>query len=206
MRLKDIYSKALEYGKELDPRGKQGVDDELGRLKESFEDLSELDKSLFDKERLTNPYADTRILYGDPDTEVKSVMVGIDIEVGEIVLADRLREKRGCLDLVIGHHPEGRALAGFYNVMHMQADILNRFGVPINIAEAYTEERVKEVERGIMPLNHNRAVDSAKLLDMPFMCMHTPADNCVVHYLQNLFEEKSPRVVRDIIKLIEEIP
>ena len=206
MRLKDIYNRALEYGKELDPRGREGVDDELSRLRESFEDLSELDKSLFDKERLTNPYADTRILYGDPETEVRCAMVGIDIEVGEIVLADRLREKRGAVDLVIGHHPEGRALAGFYNVMHMQADILNRFGVPINIAEACTEERVKEVERGIMPLNHNRAVDSAKLLDMPFMCMHTPADNCVVHYLQNLFEQKSPRVVRDIIKIIEEIP
>ena len=40
-----------------------------------------------------NPYADTRILYGDPDTEVSSILVGIDLEVGEVLLADRLREK-----------------------------------------------------------------------------------------------------------------
>lgn len=206
MKLKEIYKRALDFGKQFDPRGKEGVDDELKRLRESFEDLSALQKATFDQERLKNPYADTRILHGDPEIEVKSAMLGIDIEVGEIILADRLREKRGSLDLVIGHHPEGRALAGFYNVMHMQADILNRFGVPINIAESLTEERVKEVERGIMPLNHSRTVDCARLLNMPFMCVHTPADNCVVDYLQHLFDEKSPRTVKDVLKIIEEIP
>jgi len=206
MRLKEIYETALEYGIQQDPRGKEGVNEELARLKESYGELNDSQKATFDKERLRNPYADTAILYGDPDTEIKSVMVGVDVETQELVLADRLREKRGSLDLVIAHHPEGRALAGFYNVMYMQADILHKFGVPINIAEALIEERVKEVEKGIMPLNHHRAVDCAKLLNIPFMCIHTPADNCVVKYLQALMDEKSPRIVRDVIKILEEIP
>lgn len=206
MRLKEIYETALEYGIQQDPRGKEGVNEELARLKESYGELNDSQKATFDKERLRNPYADTAILYGDPYTEIKSVMVGVDVETQELVLADRLREKRGSLDLVIAHHPEGRALAGFYNVMYMQADILHKFGVPINIAEALIEERVKEVEKGIMPLNHHRAVDCAKLLNIPFMCIHTPADNCVVKYLQALMDEKSPRIVRDVIKILEEIP
>ncbi len=206
MRLKEIYEKALSFGIQQDPRGKTGVDEELARLRESYEELTESQKATFDMERLRNPYADTAILNGDPETEVKSILVGIDMETQEIVLADRLREKRGKLDLVMAHHPEGRALAGFYNVMYMQADILHKFGVPINIAEALIEERVKEVEKGILPLNHHRAVDCAKLLDMPFMCVHTPADNCVVKFLQTMMDEKSPRLVKDVIKILEEIP
>ncbi len=207
MRIKDIFDIAIEFGKQKDPRGKEGVEDELKRLQESYDSMSETAKESFDKSRLTNPYADSGILHGDPEKEVKTLMLGIDIEVGEIVLADRLREKRGGnLDLVIAHHPEGRSLTGFYNVMYMQADILHKFGVPINIAESLIEERVKEVEKGIMPLNHHRAVDSARLLDMPMMNLHTPADNCVVDFLQTHLEEKAPRVVRDVIKILEEIP
>ncbi|MDX9702913.1 MAG: NGG1p interacting factor NIF3 [Candidatus Auribacterota bacterium] len=207
MRIKDIFDIAIEFGKQKDPRGKDGVEDELKRLRETYDAMSESAKESFDKSRLSNPYADSGILYGDPEKEVKSLMLGIDIEVGELVLADRLREKRGGnLDLVIAHHPEGRSLTGFYNVMYMQADILYKFGVPINIAEALIEERVKEVEKGIMPLNHHRAVDCARLLDIPMLNLHTPADNCVVDFLQTHLEEKSPRVVRDVIKILEEIP
>ncbi|MCD6459862.1 NGG1p interacting factor NIF3 [bacterium] len=206
MKLRKIFDIGLQYGIEQDPRGKQGVDAQLKRLAESYGELNESDRESFDKEHLTNPYADSGILYGDPDTDIKSMMVGIDIGVSEIVLADRLREKRGSLDLVMTHHPEGRCLAKFHNVMYMQADILHKFGVPINIGEALIEERAKEVERAVMPINHTRTVDSAKLLDIPFMGLHTPADNCVVSFLQNLIEEKSPRVMRDIIKILEEIP
>jgi hypothetical protein len=32
----------------------------------------------------------------------------------------------------------------------MQADILNRFGVPINVAESQLNTRIKEVERSLM--------------------------------------------------------
>ena len=206
MKFKNIFDTALQYGIERDPRGREGVEAELKRLAESYEELNESAKESFDKERLANPYADSGILYGDPELDIKSMMVGIDIGVSEIVLADRLKEKRGSLDLVMTHHPEGRYLAGFHNVMYMQADILNKFGVPINIGEALIEERAKEVERGVMPINHTRTVDSAKLLDMPFMGVHTPADNCVVAFLQELIEEKSPRVLRDIMKILEEIP
>jgi len=51
---------------------------------------------------------------------------------------------------------------------------------------------MKEVERRLMPVNHTRAVDAARLFNIPFMCLHTPADNMVATYLQNFLMKKSP--------------
>lgn len=73
----------------------------------------------------------------------------------------------------------------------MQADILNKFGVPINVAEDILSDRIKEVQRRVMPINHTRAVDAARLLNIPFMCVHTPADNAVTTYLQQLIDNKN---------------
>jgi putative NIF3 family GTP cyclohydrolase 1 type 2 len=134
------------------------------------------------------------------------VLVGIDIEVGEVLLADRLREKGEKVDLLLSHHPEGMALANFFNVMYMQVDILNRIGVPVNIAESLMSERIKEVERKISPVNHMRAVDAARFLDIAFMSCHTPADNCVTSYLQNLMDKKKPETLGDIMDILKAIP
>lgn len=206
MKIKDIYAKAVQRGIELDPRGKDQVEAELKRVKKDFDELKEDKKKDFDKERLINPYADTRILYGEPDRDVKAVLVGIDMEVGEVLLADRLKSKSRYIDLVISHHPEGRALAALYEVMDMQSGILLKYGIPINIAEDIMSDRIKEVERRLLPANHTRAVDAAKLLDMPFMCIHTPADNAVANYLQKVFDEKKPDYISDIIDILKDIP
>jgi putative NIF3 family GTP cyclohydrolase 1 type 2 len=106
----------------------------------------------------------------------------------------------------MAHHPEGRALAGFYKVMEMQADIIANLGVNTVKAEKLLEERIQKVSRSVLPVNHTRAVDAAKLLDIPFMCCHTPADNHVATYLQKLMDKKKPRRISDIIKILLEIP
>ncbi|MBI4698875.1 MAG: NGG1p interacting factor NIF3 [Nitrospirae bacterium] len=206
MLLKQIFETFVAKGIDNDPRGKEAIEKTLLRKKKSYEDLKQEEKELFDVESLTNPYADTRILNGTGDEEVRTALVGIDIEMAELLLADRLTEKGRKIDLAISHHPEGRAYANFYEVMHMQADILNKFGVPINIAEGLLEGRIKEVERRLSPANHTRAVDVAKLLDLPFMCVHTPADNMVATYLQRIFDEKKPDTLDDILKILKDIP
>lgn len=206
MKLSKIYEFVVKEGIAADPRGKDLISKQLARVKKEFDNLKEKDKAVFDEEKLTNPYADTRILNGSSDTEVKKIMIGIDIEVGEIVLADRLRQMGKHLDLVMSHHPEGRAYANFYEVMNMQPDIWVKFGVPINVAEGMMKDRVKEVERKVMPANHSRAVDAARLLGIPMMCCHTPADNHVVTYLQKLFDSKNPAAVSDVVDILKEIP
>lgn len=206
MKIKDIYTKAVQRGIELDPRGKVQVEAELKRVKKDFDELKEEKKKYFDKERLINPYADTRILYGGHDRDVKTVLAGIDMEVGEVLLADRLRNSGKPIDLIISHHPEGRAMAALYEVMNMQSGILLKYGIPINIAEDLMSDRIQEVERRLLPANHTRAVDAARLLDMPFMCIHTPSDNAVANYLQKVFDEKKPDYISDIIDILKDIP
>jgi putative NIF3 family GTP cyclohydrolase 1 type 2 len=206
MRLKDIYKKAIQIGIENDPRGKDFVQKELKKRKKDYKNLPDKKKEFFDLESLENPYSDSRILFGTGNEQVKTIIAGIDMEVPEIVLADALRRKGENIDLILAHHPEGGAYARLFAVMNMQADILGRFGVPINIAESLMESRVKEVERRLMPVNHTRAVDAARLLNIPFMCLHTPADNMVATYLQRLFDEKKPYTLDDIIDLLLEIP
>ncbi len=206
MKIREIYEGAYKRGIELDPRGPAEVKRELKDAKKSYDDLKKKDKAGFDLEKLKNPYADTRLLYGDPNKNVKRAMLGIDIEVGEIVLADRLRERGEKIDLVIAHHPEGRAMASLYDVMDMQSGILSKYGVPINVAESIMNKRITEIERRLMPVNHTRAVDAARLLDIPFMCVHTPSDNAVVDYLQKKFDKEKPHRVSDIVDMLREIP
>ncbi len=206
MTLNELYKKAVSTGIENDPRGKDAVLKELDARKKDFEKLKEDEKEFFDSETLENPYSDSRILNGAGEEKIKSALVGIDIEVGELLLAESLKAKGKNIDLLISHHPEGRAYANLYSVMQMQSDILHRFGVPINIAEDLMEGRIKEVERKLMPVNHTRAVDAARLLGVPFICLHTPADNMVATYLQRLFDENKPYRVSDVMETLKGIP
>ncbi len=206
MKLQDLYTLVIEKGKTADPRSKQEIEKELVLLQTDFNKLRSEEKEEFDQEKLFNPYADTRILYGDGNKQVKTILAGIDIDVGELLLADWLRQKGKKIDLVMSHHPSGRAYANFYEVMHMQADILKNYGVPINIAEGILDGRIKEVERKIMPVNHTRAVDAAQLLDISFMCIHTPADNHVVSFIQKLIDNKKPERVDDVVDILKKIP
>jgi putative NIF3 family GTP cyclohydrolase 1 type 2 len=206
MRLGDLYKRAIEAGIDNDPRGKDVVLAELERRKKDFEDLTPAEREFFDPESLKNPYSDSRILFGSADNEIQNLLVGIDGDVGEILLADNLRSKRKKVDLLLSHHPSGRAFAGLYAVMKMQEDILNRFGVPIHVAEGLMDGRIKEVERKLMPANHTRAADAAKLLGIPFLCLHTPADNMVTSYLQRLFDDQKPYVLSDILGMLRDIP
>jgi putative NIF3 family GTP cyclohydrolase 1 type 2 len=206
VRLRNLYEKAIQAAIENDPRGKDFVLKNLERRKKDFSELKPAEKDFFDPESLHNPYADSRILYGSDEDEIKGILAGIDIDTGEILLADNLRAKGRRIDLLLSHHPSGRAYADLYAVMQMQADILNLFGVPINIAEGLLEGRISEVERKVMPVNHTRAVDAARLLGIPFLCLHTPADNMVQSYLQRLFDREKPYLLSDVVEMLKAIP
>ncbi|MDD5730672.1 MAG: NGG1p interacting factor NIF3 [Candidatus Omnitrophica bacterium] len=164
-----------------------------------------IDKDPRKKKKDIKSYSDSAILYGRPATEVNKIMVGIDIEGPEIMLAEKIREKQG-LDLVLAHHPEGAAFAGLYGVMKLQVDTLIEAGVSESVARGLLEERIRQVERSLLPANHMRAVDAAKLLDIPFMCAHTPADNHVASFIQELMGKTRPKKTADIIDILEGIP
>lgn len=206
MKINEIYELAIKKGIENDPRGPEAVAKVLAKENKKYEEMKEEDKQDFDRDRLTNPYSDTRVLVGDPELVVHRVLVGIDMEVGEVLLADRLGGKGKPVDLIISHHPEGKALAALHQVMHLQEDHLHKFGVPINVAEGIMAARIGEVKRGLMPVNHNRAVDAARILGLALMCVHTPSDNLVNTRLQTMMDEQKPETLADVVKLLKTIP
>lgn len=206
MKLIDIYHNAVKKGILNDPRTALEIKQEFNKARKEYKKLKGPDRRAFDTERFTNPYADTRILYGDPLIDIKTIMVGIDMESPEILTADRLNEKGRPIDLVMAHHPEGAAWANFYDVMKLQIAMLAKFGIPKEVGAAMLKDRMGEVERAVAPANHLRSVDIARLLDIPYMCCHTPADNHVSNYLQKMFDKKKPARLADVVKMLKAIP
>ena len=207
MKLRQIYNLAVKKGMAKDPRTAKEIREEFKKAAGEYRKSKGPDRRAFDRERLTNPYADTRILYGDPDKEIKTFMLGIDMEGPEILVADRLSERgQEPVDLVMAHHPEGAAWAKFYDVMGLQVQMLKKFGIPQKVGEALLKERMGEVERAVAPANHFRSVDIARLLDIAYMCVHTPADNHVASYLQKMFDKARPKKLSQVVAMLKRIP
>ena len=202
MNIQQIHNLAIKMGVKADLRGEKVVKKNLQRMKEKYNKLDKEAKEEFDKEKLTNPYPDTRVLFDSKIKNIKRVLVGIDIGTEELLLAEKL----GGIDLVISHHPRGIGLASLENVMDLQVDILSDYGVPVHIAENLLKERISEVSRGVSAVNHNKVVDAAKLLKTSFMCIHTATDNLVADFVDKKIKKDKPDLVRDILKSLKEIP
>jgi hypothetical protein len=207
MKFKDFYNAVIETGIENDLRGRDEIQKLLAEEQGKFDKLDEKEREYFDRDRLFNPFSDTRILHGDAELEVNKAIVGIDMEVGEVLLTYLLNKELGRkIDLIIAHHPEGYALVRLFDVMKLQSDLMAACGITLSVAEKLMEKRIGEVERRLMPINHNRTVDVARLLGLPMICIHTAADNCVTHYLTRLFEKEKPSRLKDILQLLKSIP
>lgn len=205
MKIADAYRLAIETGMKNDPRPREEVEKVLKDANEEYSKMDSDKKQYFDQERLWNPYADSRFSWGDGDLEIDEAMWGIDVGTGEVLLADRLREKGRRIGCLVGHHPLGSARTPFPEVMWLQTEMYRGCGIPINVSESLMGPRVEEVLRGVMPANYNQAVDAARLLDIPIMNIHSPADNCVQRFLENEFEENPATYVGDIIDRLMKI-
>ncbi|MBD3248025.1 NGG1p interacting factor NIF3 [Candidatus Falkowbacteria bacterium] len=201
MTSKEIYDLAIKMGIKTDLRGEKAVKKYLDRTKKKYEKLHGEAKKLFDKERLDNPYSDSRFVFDSKKKkEVKKVMVGIDLSEEMII------GKEMGVDLFLNHHPVGRALASLDEVMHLQAEVLADYGVPINIAEQVIKPRISEVGRSVISGNYNRSVDMARMLEIDLMCLHTVCDNQAAKFIKELIEKKKPEYVEELIDVMMEIP
>ncbi|MDD2220650.1 MAG: NGG1p interacting factor NIF3 [Clostridia bacterium] len=206
MKLYDIYKLAVENAIDNDPRGRAYAEKTLAKNQKAYDKLSDDDKELFDTEALFNPYADSRILYGDPDAEINKLICGIDMETPELLLANELNKQGAAIDLVLAHHPEGRPLAELAEVMGLQTDLLSLYGVRANLAQAIMEERQTEIQRSVGVGNTMRAVDTARLLGLNYACFHTLCDNLVNKFVGDYLAQKAPETLDDVVKALLEIP
>ena len=189
-----------------DQRPKKVIEQALKRTKKEYGKLTGIDKSTFDRDSLKHPFYDTRILNGSGDEQIKNVLVGIDIDVSEVLLAEKLNEKGKKIDLIISHHPSGRAYAQLHKVMDIQSTLWEKYGLTNEVASGIMKDRIEQVARGVAPANHGRAADAAKLLGIPFMCIHTAADNCVAAFLQKIFDNKKPKKLKNIVSVLKSLP
>jgi putative NIF3 family GTP cyclohydrolase 1 type 2 len=206
LKLGQLYKAIVSEGMKSDFRTRLQIQRDILKKKQFYRRLSPAEQKFFDKEVFHNPYSDTRILSGDPDQEVRRILVGIDVEVGELLLAERLSRQGKTIDLVLAHHPEGIALAGLHDVMSMQADMLSNMGFNQDVANKMMSKRMDEVARRLHGTNHARTPDAARLLNIPLMCCHTPSDNHVSQYLQKMFDRRKPKTLQHVIELLLKEP
>ncbi len=199
MKFADIYRKTVEMGMEKDPR----KDGDFQRIFEEAKEKIEEDDSLIDEDATWNPYSDSRVHYGD-EKEVNHVVVGIDIDTGEVLLADRLKDSG--VDGIIGHHPIGRASLGLPGVMNVQTDWMEQFGMAPNIAEGVMKSRISKIGRAVLPSNHQKTIMASELLGLPIMNLHSPADMMAQDFVQRAIDEKEPRKVKDVLDAMKDIP
>ncbi len=206
MTVKQVFDLGTEMGIAADPRGKKGVAEYMSQAKKEYEKATGSEKEYFDTERLTNPYIDSTIHINDGKTKVKRIMAGIDINSADILVASQLAERGKPVDLVIAHHPIGKAMARLHDVMDLQTDVYHAEGMPIHLAEKIMDDRMCEVGRGVHGMNHYQVVDVARILGINLINTHTITDNMVDEYVQEYIKDKKPYRLSDLMDVLMEIP
>lgn len=137
---------------------------------------------------------------------LSKVLIGVDMETPELLLAKELG-----YDCVISHHPKAEgSTVNFSKVMDVQVDKMVSYGVPINKAQKMLRKKQASVELGGHVSNYDRHASAAKLLDMPYMNIHLPADiiteAIVQKHLDSAFEENPKKTLGDVINALNEMP
>ncbi len=177
MTLHELYELSIELGIAMDVRGAEGIRRVLEARRQEYEALPAWEQAFYDLERLRNPFGDVRIARGPDDVELRTVLLGIDIDAADIQLADALAGHGRPIDAVIAHHTPNTGVAPnlAYDIMDVNVDMLVAQGVPredaVGVIKPYVDERWRNNED-----MHRLGPTTAALLDLPLACIHTPAD------------------------------
>jgi hypothetical protein len=210
VKLRELFDTSVRLGIALDMRGQAALDAQMARRRQEYEALPEWQKPYYDQERFRNPYGDVRLAYSptDPDQlEIQSIMLGIDIHVSELLLAERLRANGTRIDAVIAHHAHGigRSPSLSWDTMTVLVDMMVAEGVDRTAAEAsiypYIEEKLRAVEDF-----HRIGPDTAKLLGFPLGCIHTPADYYIGVGVRAALDKAQPKTAGEIVQALLTIP
>ena len=205
MTIRDLYEFAIERGLSMDPRGEAALRAHMESLRREYATLTGQAAALFEVERLRNPFGDTRLVWGDPDTEVRRIVCGIDIDGAELLLADRLRDKGRPVDLVMAHHAsaQGGAVASRSDIYFAQVKMLTDFGVPEHLADKLIRPQAAATAQRSTNFRNNQI---AAALGMPLMTIHAPADLYLYHEGYRVLREDQPQTVGDLVAISDSWP
>jgi hypothetical protein len=130
---------------------------------------------------------------------IKRVLIGVDMETPELLLAKELG-----YDCVVSHHPKADScVVDFTKVMDVQIERMVKDGVPINKAQKALQKQKLSVEMANHASNYDRVSSAAKLMNMPYLNIHIPADfiteEIVQKRLDKSFQNKPKTKLKDII-------
>ena len=135
--------------------------------------------------------------------DIKKVLMGIDMDTAELMLAKQLG-----YDCVISHHPRNTNI-DMLNLLDTHIRRLEALGVPKNKGQKLLQERKTELSYNRHVANTRRSESAAKLLNMPFISLHTPADligeSIVQKFLDKKFVNKPDTKVHEVVEALEKI-
>lgn len=134
---------------------------------------------------------------------IKKVLMGVDMDTAELLLAKQLG-----YDCVVSHHPKNTNV-NMLELLNTHIMRLEALGTPRNKGQKLLEERKNELSYNQHVSNSRRSESAAKLLNMPYMCIHTPADvigeAIVQKFLDDKFKDKPDTTVQEVAEALEEI-
>ena len=205
MRLGDFYQTCIRIGWAADVHSRETVDDQLASSRREYEALPEHLKPYYDRERLTNPFGDTRIAVGSEDVELRTAMIGIIVDPPEILTAAYLRDRGQRIDALIAHHPVGVARGTNPWEEEPVVGLLTSYGVPRAAIEGAIQDEVAR-RRAEYDDFQITAVEEARRHGFALACVHNPADYCLRRYLEAKLDEARPQQVGDVVALLLTIP
>lgn len=138
-------------------------------------------------------------------SNIKRVLAGIDMGAAELLTAKEMG-----YDCVARHHnivPVSSQMGDW--VYHDHFEKLVNCGVPINVAQKVVEERKRTERHALHAMNMDSAASMARLLNMPFIGIHTPADllaeRAIERQIDPLLDSNPRATLQDIIDELKNI-
>lgn len=122
-----------------------------------------------------------------PGGGIRRLLAGIDLRGPELALAKSLG-----YDAVLTHHPVGRATLDFHRVLWRHVDQMKAAGVPEAVARGAVAETAasRRVLDSMSNYDHDPSI--ARLLDVPYLNIHTPLDEIGRRRMAEVAQTLSP--------------
>ena len=122
-----------------------------------------------------------------PGGRISHVLMGIDVGAAELFMARQLG-----YHAVIAHHPAGYA-GPFWDVYHLHVGQMVAAGVSVDVAEQAVAARIAGFQAASQRENYDHAASVARLLEMPFLNIHSPLDEVGRRIMQRVVDEQLAR-------------
>ncbi len=118
-----------------------------------------------------------------PGTRISHVLLGIDVGTSELFMARQLG-----YHAVIAHQPAGYA-GPFWEVYRLHVGQMVAAGVPREVAEEAVAGRIAGFEAAAQRENYDHVASVARLLETPFLNIHSPLDEVGRRIMQATVDE-----------------